>query len=123
MGKYSVELVGTSKEDLQKIHKSGNKAIIKKIEALFLELSEHPQTGTGKTRTTEELARYVVKEIRQEKQTALHDKRGSCCCLCCLPARGIMMTNSLIDRCPCFGAVVASSHPLATCSTFPLQRT
>lgn len=48
MGKYSVELVGTSKEDLQKIHKSGNKAVIKKIEALFLELSEHPQTGTGK---------------------------------------------------------------------------
>ena len=46
MGKYSVELVGTSKEDLQKIHKSGNKAVIKKIEALFLELSEHPQTGT-----------------------------------------------------------------------------
>lgn len=48
MGKYSVELVGTSREDLRKIHKSGTKAIIKKIEALFLELSEHPQTGTGK---------------------------------------------------------------------------
>ncbi len=48
MGKYSVELVGTSREDLQKIHKSGNKAVIKKIEALFLELSEHPQSGTGK---------------------------------------------------------------------------
>ena len=48
MGKYSVELVGTSKEDLQKIHNAGNKAVVKKIEALFLELSEHPQTGTGK---------------------------------------------------------------------------
>ena len=48
MGKYSVELVGTSKKDLQEIHKSGNKAIIRKVETLFLELSEHPQTGTGK---------------------------------------------------------------------------
>lgn len=48
MGKYSVELVGTSKRDLQEIHKSGNKAIIRKVETLFLELSEHPQTGTGK---------------------------------------------------------------------------
>lgn len=48
MGKYSVELAGTSKEDLRKIHKSGNKAVIKKIEALFIELSEHPHTGTGK---------------------------------------------------------------------------
>ncbi len=48
MGKYSVELVGTSKEDLQKIHKSGNKAVIRKVETLFLELSEHPYTGTGK---------------------------------------------------------------------------
>ena len=48
MGKYSVELVGTSKEDLQKIHKTGNKAVIKKIETLFLELSEHRHTCTGK---------------------------------------------------------------------------
>ena len=48
MGKYSVELVGTSKRDLQEIHKSGNKAIIRKVETLFLELSEHPQTGTGR---------------------------------------------------------------------------
>jgi len=93
MGKYSVELVGTSKEDLQKIHKSGNKAIIKKIEALFLELSEHPQTGTGKPERLKNLpdmwSRRLDKEIRQEKQTALHDKRGSCCCLCCLPARAL----------------------------------
>ena len=48
MGKYSIELVGTAKEDLQQIHKSGNKALIKKVETLFLELSEHPYTGTGK---------------------------------------------------------------------------
>ena len=48
MGKYSIELAGTSRDDLQKIHKSGNKNLIKKVEKLFLELSEHPYTGTGK---------------------------------------------------------------------------
>lgn len=48
MGQNSVELVGASREDLQKIYKSGNKAIIKKIEDLFIELSEHPYTGTRK---------------------------------------------------------------------------
>lgn len=48
MGKYSVVLVGTSKEDLRRIYKSGDKALIKKVEALFVELSEHPHTGTGK---------------------------------------------------------------------------
>lgn len=48
MGKYSVILTDTAKEDLKIIHKSGNKVVIKKIEKLFVELSEHPQTGTGK---------------------------------------------------------------------------
>lgn len=48
MGKYSIELAGTSRDDLQKIHRSGNKNLIKKVEKLFLELSEHPYTGTGK---------------------------------------------------------------------------
>lgn len=48
MGKYSIILVGTSREDLRRIHKSGDKALIKKVEALFIELSEHPYTGIGK---------------------------------------------------------------------------
>lgn len=48
MGRYFVELAGTSKKDLQQIHKSGNKALIRKVEQLFLELSEHPYEGTGK---------------------------------------------------------------------------
>lgn len=48
MGRYFVELAGTSKKDLQQIHKSGNKALIREVEQLFLELSEHPYEGTGK---------------------------------------------------------------------------
>lgn len=48
MGKYTVKLVGTSREDLKEIYMSGNKVLVRKIEILFVELSEHPQTGTGK---------------------------------------------------------------------------
>ena len=45
--RHSVELMGNAQADLRKIHKSGNKTVIKKIENLFIELSEHPYTGTG----------------------------------------------------------------------------
>lgn len=45
MGRYSVELAGTSKKDLQQIYKSGNKALIRKVEQLFRELSDHPYEG------------------------------------------------------------------------------
>ena len=48
MGKYTVALSPQSRLELLAIHKHGNKALIKKIEKLFQELSEHPTTGTGK---------------------------------------------------------------------------
>lgn len=47
MGKYTVEISQEARKHLQAIHKSGNKAVIRKIEQLFIELSEHPYTGTG----------------------------------------------------------------------------
>ena len=34
-------------EDIAKLKKAGNKAAIKKLEQLLLELMEHPTTGTG----------------------------------------------------------------------------
>ena len=37
-----------AKEDLQAFIKSGDKPLIKKVYALFEELSNHPETGTGK---------------------------------------------------------------------------
>ena len=48
MEKYSVALSPRVKEELKSIYKSRNKRLIKKIETLIKELSEHPQTGTGK---------------------------------------------------------------------------
>ncbi|MDR1381046.1 MAG: Txe/YoeB family addiction module toxin [Tannerella sp.] len=37
------------------MHKSGNKALIRKVEQLFTKLSEHPYTGTGQP----EQMRYI----------------------------------------------------------------
>lgn len=34
-------------QDIAELKKSGNKAVITKIERLLLELKEHPTTGTG----------------------------------------------------------------------------
>lgn len=48
MGQYLVELTEDSQSHMRKIKKTGNKALMNKISALFLELSEHPYSGTGK---------------------------------------------------------------------------
>lgn len=48
MGKYHVEITDKTKKQLLLHNKSGNKSLIRKIEVIFLELSEHPYTGTGK---------------------------------------------------------------------------
>jgi len=47
MGKYSLEISKKAQNDLILHSKSGDKAIIKKIEKIFEELSDHPFTGTG----------------------------------------------------------------------------
>jgi toxin YoeB len=48
MGKYKVEITENAEKDFQKQRKSGNKAILLKIDKIFNELKEHPYTGTGK---------------------------------------------------------------------------
>jgi len=48
MGKYSIRVEKKAAKDLEKIYKSGNKGDISKVEKIFQELEEHPQTGTGK---------------------------------------------------------------------------
>lgn len=42
MGKYSVEITETAREDLQCLFKSGNKALVKKVETLFVEFQNIP---------------------------------------------------------------------------------
>ena len=47
MGKYFVEFDETARNDLKAHHKSGNKATIRKIEKILLELTENPFVGEG----------------------------------------------------------------------------
>ena len=47
MGKYTVEISSKARKELQSHYKSGNKSDIRKIEQIFLELSETPYEGTG----------------------------------------------------------------------------
>jgi toxin YoeB len=47
MGKYFVEFDTTVQKDLRAIHKSGNKSLIKKLEKILIELTNHPYEGEG----------------------------------------------------------------------------
>ncbi|TDP00790.1 Txe/YoeB family addiction module toxin [Flavobacterium sp. 245] len=47
MGKYFVDFEDIARKDLKNHYKSGNKATIKKIEKILLELTENPFSGEG----------------------------------------------------------------------------
>jgi toxin YoeB len=47
MGKYTVEISSKARKELQNHYRSGKKSDIRKIEQIFLELSETPYEGTG----------------------------------------------------------------------------
>lgn len=47
MGKYTIRVEKTAAQDLKKLYKSGKKADIAKVERIFKELSETPQSGIG----------------------------------------------------------------------------
>lgn len=47
MGKYTLVISSRARKELQAHYKSGNQRTIKKIEQIFLELSETPFLGTG----------------------------------------------------------------------------
>lgn len=48
MAKFRIIVKPTAKKDFAEIIKSGNKALIAKLEKILIELSEHPYSGTGK---------------------------------------------------------------------------
>jgi toxin YoeB len=45
MGRYFVVLTDTTKQQLVKLHKSGDKILLRRIERILTELSEHPFDG------------------------------------------------------------------------------
>lgn len=48
MGRYSLSISERAKKDLSFLHKTGGKALTKRIDRIFKELSENPYTGIGK---------------------------------------------------------------------------
>jgi toxin YoeB len=47
MGKYTIELSKSAKKHLKLYEKSGDENSKKRIEHIFIDLSEHPQIGVG----------------------------------------------------------------------------
>ena len=47
MGRYSIDVEKKAKKQLAEIYKSGNKSDIRRIEAIFAQLAESPETGIG----------------------------------------------------------------------------
>jgi toxin YoeB len=46
---YHLDFTDKAKEDITAQKKSGNKAVLNKLLALFEEIAQHPFTGTGKS--------------------------------------------------------------------------
>lgn len=47
MGQYLVAFTDLAQEHLKQIYHAGNSSMIRKVEKLLVELSQHPTTGTG----------------------------------------------------------------------------
>jgi toxin YoeB len=56
---YSIETTKKVDKQIEKFAKSGNKALVNKIHELFIEIAEHPRTGTGQV---EQLKHYPFKQ-------------------------------------------------------------
>lgn len=67
MGKYSVELDNVAKKELANHYKAGDKKTIKRIERIFLELSETPYEGIGSPESLKyELSGYWSRQINKK---------------------------------------------------------
>jgi toxin YoeB len=67
MGKFTVNISDRAKREILEIRKSGDKASTKKIEAIILDLYEHPETGVGKPeRLKFELSGYWSRQINKK---------------------------------------------------------
>ncbi len=67
MGKYSIEIKETAQNEIKLIQKSGDKATIKMIELILLELENHPTTGTGKPELLKhELSIYWSRKLNKK---------------------------------------------------------
>ena len=67
MGKYTLEISSKARKELQEHYRSGNKSVIRKIEQIFLELSNNPYEGTGNPEALKyQLAGYWSRRINKK---------------------------------------------------------
>jgi toxin YoeB len=67
MGKFELKIEDKTKDDFYKIRKSCDKATIKKLEKIILELSERPKTGIGKPEQLKhELSGYWSRQLNKK---------------------------------------------------------
>lgn len=57
---YQIKFTEEALKDIERLKKSGNKSVLKKLADLFLELQEHPYTGTGQV---EQLKHYEIQTL------------------------------------------------------------
>ncbi|WP_432223116.1 Txe/YoeB family addiction module toxin (plasmid) [Flavobacterium sp. TMP13] len=66
---YKINFTDEALKDIERLKKSGDKQVLKKLTSFFIELQEHPRTGTGqieqlKHYSEEILSRRINKEHR-----------------------------------------------------------
>ncbi|MGY4384490.1 toxin YoeB [Pedobacter sp. UYP24] len=67
MVRYSLDIQNKAKKQLSDLYRSGNKADIKKVEAIFVELELHPTTGSGNPEQLKyELSGFWSRRINQK---------------------------------------------------------
>lgn len=66
MGKYFVDFEDIARKDLKEYYKSGNKATIKKIGKILLELTENPFSGEGQPEELSNYKGYWSRKINQK---------------------------------------------------------
>jgi len=67
MGKYFVTVEPEARKELQFHHRSGDKNTIRRIEQIFEELAEHPETGIGSPeRLKYRLSSYWSRQINRK---------------------------------------------------------
>jgi len=65
---YKVLFTIKANEDIEKIERSGNKKLLKKLRSLLAELREHPKNGTGKP----ELLKYYTEPTWSRRISGEH---------------------------------------------------
>lgn len=67
MSKFTIRITPDAEKDIKKLYRSGDKASIKKFEAIFEELKEHPTTGRGNPEQLKyQLSDYWSREINKK---------------------------------------------------------